>query len=82
MYCFWSVQKKCERYWPENKDEIFCPGHDFEVKLKSSVPFSDFVIRKMTIESVKPIQQYKHMLWSQHTSINHRDPNWTCPHWK
>ena len=82
MCGFLFVQKKCECYWPESKDEIFHAGDEFEVKLTSSVPFSDFVIRKMTIETVKLIKKYRDMLWFQHTPINCRDLNQTHLHWK
>ena len=41
----------CEMYWPENIGEIFMPCSEstFTVKLDSSLPFAEFVVRKFTL---------------------------------
>ena len=49
------VQKKCEKYWPENCSEPYTPHSDsvFTVQMNSSVPFAEYTIRKMTIAKVR-----------------------------
>ena len=46
------LQKKCESYWPENINETFEPGEGIKIVLTSTVPFSEYTIRKMTVTRV------------------------------
>ena len=50
--CVFLVQKKCEKYWPENVEESIEPGHNLTVTLTTLLPFAEYVIRKMTVECV------------------------------
>ena len=52
---FMFVQKKCEKYWPENCSEPFTPRAEsmFTVEMNSSVPFAEYTIRKMKIAKVR-----------------------------
>ena len=49
------IQKKCEKYWPENCSEPYMPHSEsvFTVEMTSSVPFAEYIIRKMTITKVR-----------------------------
>ena len=49
------VQVKCECYWPENKAEVLNLGSNLTVSLTSSIPFSEFIIRKLSVQCVSKI---------------------------
>ena len=50
--CFMFSQKKCEQYWPEKLDDEMKTGENLCVTLKSSMPFVNYTIRKMSLRNV------------------------------
>ena len=65
------VQKKCEKYWPENCSEPYTPHAEsmFTVEMNSSIPFAEYTIRKMTIAKVR---NYVHQEFLIH--LGYRNP--------
>ena len=48
-----SLQKKCECYWPEDINGTFEPGQGLKVVLVSMTPFTEYTVRKMTVTKVR-----------------------------
>ena len=46
------TQKKCEQYWPETDVLVPTPGSPLTITSKSTLPFAEFVIRKMVVTHV------------------------------
>ena len=72
LYCVF-LQKKCEKYWPENCSEPYRPRSEsiFIVEMTSSVPFAEYTIRKMTIAKVRNYAYQGHSICSICPVINY-----------
>ncbi len=61
------LQKKCEKYWPEENDqEVF---NDIKVSLKSEEIFPDYSNRHMIIEKdgeLRSVRQFHFTTWPDH----------------
>ena len=46
MHC---QQRKCEKYWPESKEENLRPGRDLVVELEKVEKFDEYEIRDFIV---------------------------------
>ena len=48
--CGFTLQRKCEQYWPETKDPFVCTP--MTIRCKKITEYADFVIRDFVVEKV------------------------------
>ena len=51
----YDTQKKCEQYWPEKINGTLTFGSELSVTLMEYVPFAEYQIRKLKLQSVRNI---------------------------
>ena len=48
-----SIQRKCEKYWPNDVNQTLEPGHNLVVTLTALLPFVEYEIRMLSVKDVR-----------------------------
>lgn len=57
------MQRKCERYWPDNIHDTYTPPETtLVVSFEEVQPFADYEIRKLVVTNVRIICSYSHAM--------------------